>query len=385
MASQTMIFDLASIPVVDNHAHPLKRLSLRLNKEEFASHFTESCDQRLIVDHLPSSLYFKRSIAEICNFLGCPNDLYSLLSRRSELEEGPYFKSLLQDAGIVALLLDVGFPRGAMSLDELKALFPCTVAPILRIESLAEDLILPPCSFEVFIEKITRSLSDLKVRGVAALKSIIAYRSGLEIGPADKGAATRDYAAYSKEALRTGRRRILGAGLLNYLLFIALDEATRQSVPVQIHTGFGDSDLNLLRSNPLLLRPLFAEERFSELDIVLLHAGYPYIREAGYLASIYPNAYVDISLAIPMAGHAGPDVLRQLLELAPASKLLYGSDGHGIAELYWLGAKIGKAAAASALSQIAESGFIGGDEALKVAKMIFYENALKLYRLRPPV
>ena len=68
------------------------------------------------------------------------------------------------------------------------------------------------------------------------------------------------------------------------------DEAKRK--PVQFHTGLGDNDINLVLANPAHLQPMI--EYYKEVDFVLLHSSYPYTREAGYLASVYPNVFVDL-------------------------------------------------------------------------------------------
>ena len=117
----------------------------------------------------------------------------------------------------------------------------------------------------------------------------------------------------------------------------------RFRMPVQFHTGFGDPDLDLRLGNPLYMRSLLEDRRFRNAPIVLLHASYPYAQEAGYLASVYPQVYLDFGLAVPFLSVAGMrSTLQQLLELAPTSKLMYSSDAHNIPELYYLGAKWGR-------------------------------------------
>ena len=91
------------------------------------------------------------------------------------------------------------------------------------------------------------------------------------------------------------------------------------------------------------MRSLLEDRRFRNAPIVLLHASYPYAQEAGYLASVYPQVYLDFGLAVPFLSVAGMrSTLQQLLELAPTSKLMYSSDAHNIPELYYLGAKWGR-------------------------------------------
>ncbi|XP_024195760.2 protein fluG-like [Rosa chinensis] len=90
---------------------------------------------------------------------------------------------------------------------------------------------------------------------------------------------------------------------------------------MQIHTGFGDKDLDLRLSNPLHLRAVLEAKRFSKSRIVLLHASYPFSKEASYLASVYPQVYLDFGLAIPKLNVQGMvSSLKELLELAPIKK-----------------------------------------------------------------
>ena len=63
-------------------------------------------------------------------------------------------------------------------------------------------------------------------------------------------------------------------------------------LPVQIHTGFGDRDLALRDADPALLQPFLAAVEPARVPVVLLHC-YPYQRQAGWLALVYPHVYVD--------------------------------------------------------------------------------------------
>ena len=87
-------------------------------------------------------------------------------------------------------------------------------------------------------------------------------------------------------------------------------------MPVQFHTGFGDDDADLRTANPLLLRPLLQDTTLRNVPFVLLHT-YPYCREAGYLASIYPNVFIDLSLTIPFTAHGGAEAVCATLETRP--------------------------------------------------------------------
>ena len=118
------------------------------------------------------------------------------------------------------------------------------------------------------------------------------------------------------------------------------------------------------------MKPLI--ERFRETPFVLLHC-YPFVREAGWLAHVYGNVWFDLSLTIPHVSRPA-EVLREALELAPASKLLYASDAARTPELYLLAATWWREALAEVLMETLPTA-----AAEKAGRMILRDNALALY------
>ena len=79
--------------------------------------------------------------------------------------------------------------------------------------------------------------------------------------------------------------------------------------------------------NPLLLEPVLNDPRLKATNFVLLHGGWPYVREAGALLQ-KPNVYLDMSqqaLVFPARTLAG--WLREWLETYP-EKVLFGTDAY---------------------------------------------------------
>lgn len=155
--------------------------------------------------------------------------------------------------------------------------------------------------------------------------------------------------------------------------------------PLQFHTGLGDNDISLLASNPAHLQPLVAE--FATVPIVLLHSSYPYTKEAGYLATVYPNAYLDIGEVFPMVSRSGQEtIIREALELTPMSKILWSTDGHLQAETYWLANVQGREALENIFVEMVQEGDLTTDQALRAAEDILFNNSNRLYdlRLQPP-
>jgi hypothetical protein len=289
--------------------------------------------------------------------------------------------ALGRDAGLRGLLVDSGYPPGTQNLSQLQAGFGCRVGEVLRIETLEEELLLTAPDFQSFEAQFREALKAAKGRGAVALKSIIAYRSGLAVRTVPASEACRTFQRLKALVQRQGRLRLTAKVLLDYCVGIALEEARRLELPVQFHTGFGDPDIDLLTANPAWLRPILTDPRYTGVPIVLLHMGYPYVRESAFLASLYPDVYVDLSLAVPLLHPVLPRLLQELLALAPATKLLYGSDAHSQPEMFWLGARYGRRALGQILAAWIEDGTVEEDEALEIAERIFFRNALGLYHL----
>jgi len=150
-------------------------------------------------------------------------------------------------------------------------------------------------------------------------------------------------------------------------------------MPIQFHTGFGDPDVDLLLANPLHLRPLFQSGRFANVPFVLLHAGYPYTRELSYLASVYANVFMDLSLAIPYIATDIPNLVRSALSLAPTSKVLFSTDAYSIPEIFWIAARWGRWGIGTVLEEWLAGGIIAIDEVDLISNQILHGNAEAVY------
>jgi hypothetical protein len=200
-----------------------------------------------------------------------------------------------------------------------------------------------------FTEDFEREIQDaIRDDDVCGFKTVICYRSGLDIEPDYVRAAKEvggPFERYIARCVRKRKYRIERKALNDYLVLRTLEILSEHiphpdgmSKPLQLHTGLGDNDINLRESNPAYLQPLI--ENYTHVPFVLLHSAYPYTRQAGYLATVYKHVWLDVGEVFPMVSRDGQkSILRQALELAPGSKLLYSTDGHFFPETYWLANK----------------------------------------------
>jgi uncharacterized protein len=359
------------IPLVDGHLHPPLR---NPDAHPFVRFFSEASDGAFLDRHGPQSLFYRRSIRELAGLLNCEAEADAVERARRDKGLEAYFRLVTSSANVESLLIDDGYPpEGALAIDECSRLAGCDARRVLRLERALEEL-LPVVESA---QDLADGLIDRIASGPrpAALKSIIAYRAGLAVSEPDRHALALAFAE-TKAKSQSGSVRLQSKALLNFCLLRALEWASEARLPVQFHTGYGDRDIDLIQANPALLKPLLEDRRLQDLQIVLLHASYPYVREAAYLASVYPQVYVDWSQANPMLAPAElRAVLQQLLSLAPYTKLLYGSDAWGIPDWIYLGARAGRAALAAALED--EPGALAVD----IARRVLRDNARELYAL----
>ncbi len=153
-----------------------------------------------------------------------------------------------------------------------------------------------------------------------------------------------------------------------------------RGLPVQFHTGLGDRDLRLEAANPALLQPFLAAAEPSGVPIVLLHC-YPYHRQAGWLAQVFPHVYVDVGLTIAQVGARADAVIGEFCELAPFGKLLFSTDGCALPELYLVGAAQFRHSFGRLLGGWVADGAMSPEDGLRVATLVGADNARRLYRL----
>jgi uncharacterized protein len=377
--------DLTAVPILDQHCHALLRDGTVTDAAAYARFFTESGDATMHAQHVSQTVFYRWALREVATILGCAPTTEAVLAARGRISADALAQRLLAEANITVLLVDHGYrTEETWPPAELAARLPCRVLPILRLEVMAQDLIVRHETFDAVIDAFSAAVERARTDGFVGLKSIIAYRTGLSVQAASRGEAAGAFGPVKERARRDGRVRLADKPLNDYLLLRALEIAERQSMPVQIHTGFGDADLDLRESNPLHLRPLLESGRYANVPFVLLHASYPYVRELGYLAAIYANVYADVGLAIPHLAAEIPAMLRQVLGLAPASKVVYSSDASQIPELFWLAARWGRRGLGVVLDELMALGALNSDEALAVGRQVLGGNAAGVYGLPWP-
>ena len=321
-----------------------------------------------------NTLFFLRAVKELAEFYNCAPNYDSIAAARKNYSNKELFEKSIKSGNIKTILIDDGFlEKKSQNLKwHSKSV---ETHKILRIETEAEKALGRNGSFDDFIDDYKSAIKKGAVNS-AALKSIIAYRTGLDIKLHEINEVKKSFDNAKKSS------RLTEKPLLDFLLQTAAEIAVETNIPIQFHTGFGDNDLDLLKANPLYLKEFVDNEKNLGLKIVLLHAGYPFVKSAGWLASVYPDIYVDFGLTVPFLNLNGiKNVLSELIELCPLNKILYSSDSHFIPELYYLGATAAVKSLAPVLDDCVKNRELTLSEAHNAARMILYQNSFSLYCL----
>jgi predicted TIM-barrel fold metal-dependent hydrolase len=393
--------------LADHHCHGVIRRDVR--RGEFEAMLTEA-------DHpgqrgAPGLTMFDSQIGLAVRrwcppVLGLPahTEPDEYLGRRAALGHAEVSRRFLRAAGLAELYVDTGFePEPLLSPPEMAAVAGGQAHEIVRLEQVAESVAAAGTRASAFAGAFRETLAG-RARHAAGVKSVAAYRVGLDLPAARPTDAEVAAAAArwlgclapagspgSPESSESpgipetpgpadspgaagGAPRLADPVLHTFLIWCGAD----LGLPIQFHVGYGDRDIDLHRCNPLLLTALLRAIEPTGVPVMLLH-NYPYHREAGYLAQVFPHVYMDAGLATHNLGHRATALIAECLELVPFGKFLYSSDGFGLPELHYLGAALFRRGLSSFLRAGLDDGAWTEADAAQIARLTGYENARRVY------
>ncbi len=384
--------DLRDADVIDAHTHPYRLADLLARDpsgfdtrstflgESFHSSSKLHPELWPSVDDMTGSTILALAMHRwLADHLGCDSTREAVIAARAEaLNADPqgYTKGLLDAAGVVAVLADEGYPQPPIPASEFASTIGVQVHRVTRMEPWVLD------HREGSFDDLVAAIDDEAVTAASdpncvAYKSIIAYRTGLDIGdpsPSDAAAAfdrwradewkeTREHAKPARDFLV---RRVLAVAKANDRAF-------------HFHCGGGDPDIDLAHARPEGLFPLLGDVQ--DQPVVLVHAGYPWVRESAYIASVLPNVYLELSELIPWGWGQVEWALEMLVGTVPATKLLYGSDEAGEPEMFWVSALLAKRALERVLAGFVDRDYLSTADAERLGRLVLADSCRTLHGL----
>lgn len=224
-------------------------------------------------------------------------------------------------------------------------------------------------TFEDYMNLIDTVLEEAKRRGYVALKSALAYDRPLLFENVGEKDAKEVFNKRGKD-LTPRDIKVFQDFILRYIL----SRAAKLDLPVQFHTGLAIIE----GSNPINLANIIRE--YSNINFILFHGGYPWIRETAAMAMSFKNAYIDFCWLPMISPSACRLLLRETIELGLSGKAMWGGDCWA-AEATYGALKIFKGILSETLWEMIDKGHLRSDDAIEIASKILYENAAKLFGL----
>jgi predicted TIM-barrel fold metal-dependent hydrolase len=371
------LVDALRHPLIDHHVHGCFTGDLTRGQFEDAINEGSTDPVPTFMTQFDSQLGI--AIRRWCGpLLGLPRHVSAdeYWARRCEWGNEAVARALLPAAGVGRWLVDTGFAADRLTTPKTLAQWSGGRADeILRLESLGEELMAEGVSPQHYADEVRARLGNPENR-VVGVKSIVAYRCGFDLDwscPTDTEVAV-EVAAWSAQTSSGESPRMTSPRLAVF----GIHAAAQFGLPIQLHVGLGDRDLDLHRVDPLLLLPLLRQQTIQRAPVLLLHC-YPFHRQAGYLAQAFGNVHFDVGLAINYLGARSVGLLAESLELAPFAKQLYSSDAFGPPELHLLGSVLWRRGMARVLSGWIREGDWSTTDAVRVVRMIGAGNAERVY------
>ncbi|KAH8893278.1 glutamine synthetase/guanido kinase [Thozetella sp. PMI_491] len=402
---ESVVRAIHKTPIIDNHAHPLL-IRDALSKYPLLSITTEAGGEA--IHAATASLAHLRGVKQLASVLKCEPTWEAVVAAIEQKRiHSPWDWTAQCLAGIETILVDDGLddPDEAQEYSWHDDYTRSECKRIVRVEKVAAVTIaelgaagdgsdsasasaletLFDKVLATFTERIQTAVDDPEVVG---FKSVICYRTGLDIpGQVSVDEARKAFVDMAAQFIDNHGSLETFSRLQHVHLNDLIVHRTAQLIaksspkkPLQFHTGLGDNDITLTSASPAHLQEFI--RAYPTVPIVLLHASYPFMREAGYLATVYDNVYADIGEVFPFVSQDGQErVVRQILELCPWSKILWSTDGHWFPETYLLAIMQMREVLQTVLLEYIRKGHLGWRAAVELVRDILFHNSNKLYHL----
>lgn len=242
-----------------------------------------------------------------------------------------------------------------------------------------------PATLDEYLAFATRTLERWKGQGAIAVKLEMAYLRSFDVGNPPKSDVERTYASFVKSG---GPGDAEYKALQDFLFRHLARECGRLGMPVQLHscTGAGRY-FDIPGANPTLLTSVIQDVSLKNTRFVLVHGGWPYIKETTAMLMI-PNVYADFSLqSLFLYPRALAETIRGWVEFVP-EKVLYATDASpwddriNWEESGWLADNTARDALGLALTGMLRDREITRERASELVRMVMRDNARGLYGIR---
>ena len=381
--------DLSQAEIVDAHCHPYRVAEMLRDPEGFDTRMmllgesflsSTKLDDSLLpfVDGLtPDTVYGIALHRWLAERLGCEPTREAVIAARAEAfrsDPVAYATGLLQAERVIGVLADDGFPQPSIPREEFEAAIGVPVHRVARLEPWI--LAHREGSFDDLVagveHEVTQAAGDPRC---VAYKSVIAYRTGLDVTDPTPGEAGEAFGRWRVDGWAETREH--AKPVRDFVLRRALVVAKTHDRPFHFHCGGGDPDIDLAHAGPKGLFPLLRDAQHQ--PIVLVHGGWPWVLEGAFVASVLPNVYLELSELIPWGWSQVEWSIEMAIGTVPAAKVLYGSDAIYEPEAFYVSARLARGALTRVLERFVERDYVTAGDAQRLGRMVLAENCRRVH------
>ncbi len=384
--------DLTGADVVDAHCHPFRSQDLLARDPRtfetrcmflgtaLLSSNHANLEAAAFVEEMTETTMFGLALRRwIARHLGCePTKDEVVAARDAALRADPpgYVRGLLESENIVAVVADEGYPQPTIPrADFEEALGGVPVHRVSRIEPWIVEA-REEGAFDGTVQRFEEightAAGDPLLIG---FKTIIAYRTGLDITDPTSSDAAAAYERWRADDWRESREH--AKPVRDFLLRRAFAIAKEHDRVFHVHVGAGDPDVNLTHARPQDAFSFFVENL--DIPILLIHSGWPWVAEASYVGTVLPNVYLDLSELVPWGWGQTDWSLEMLLGSVPGAKVLYGCDESSEPEMFPVSARLVREALERVLGTFVDRDYLSIDDAESIGRGVLAGNVRKLH------
>lgn len=230
---------------------------------------------------------------------------------------------------------------------------------------------LPLKSLDDYLALIERLFLKAKAAGAVCLKNTLAYQRTLDFQNVPKERAEKAFGRPRKE-LSEGEAK----DFEDFIMWRLCELSAKHELPFQFHTGHA----RIQGSNPMLLVDLIAAN--PKTKFILFHGGFPWIGEAGMVASHAmrkgKNVWLDSVWLPTLSYHTAKRAFHEWLDLLPSNRILWGADCNHAEGIYGA-TEVTRRCLAEVLAERVDRGELREEHALHIGRQVLRENALELF------
>lgn len=236
------------------------------------------------------------------------------------------------------------------------------------IDKLADDAQMQVKDLDDYLEVFETTIRKLKTLGAVALKT--------KTGP---------YQPPSRKKAREAFNTIMTDGqsdqptppLATYIRHRAYELAAEENLIVAVHTGMW-GDFTKLAAVDFI--PVIMDHPETRFD--LFHAGMPSPRETGIIGKNFANVTLNLCWCHIISQEMTCATLQEWLDLVPTNKIIaFGADYHKPVENTYGHLVMAREDIARVLADRVDAKRLSLDQALQLARKLFYENPKRIYGL----